>query len=162
MSLNWVYPDQSHSLPNVRQHQYLAMEDFFSASFLSAEFAASISRNSGAPMQHPREFEMDKFLGFFGDSGLGEQIGTTSTSYSDIRDIRSSPIASEYQSRYFRNKYDHFWSFFLIDDVIHRRPNVSKKRFTNNSYLTWFWWGKPWWFYRMPKDHWPNLLIVWK
>ena len=38
------------------------MEDFFSASFLSAEFAASISRNSGAPMQHPREFEMDKFL----------------------------------------------------------------------------------------------------
>jgi len=108
MSLNWVYPDQSHSLPNVRQHQYLAMEDFFSASFLSAEFAASISRNSGAPMQHPREFEMDKFLGFFGDSGLGEQIGTTSTSYSDIRDIRSSPIASEYQSRYFRNKYDHF------------------------------------------------------
>ena len=39
------------------------MEDFFSASFLSAEFAASISRNSGTPtMQYPREFDMTKFL----------------------------------------------------------------------------------------------------
>lgn len=28
-----MYPDQSHSLPHVRQHQYMAMEDFFNESF---------------------------------------------------------------------------------------------------------------------------------
>lgn len=30
-----VYPDQPHSLPLVRQHQYLAMEDFFDGAFAS-------------------------------------------------------------------------------------------------------------------------------
>lgn len=38
-----VYPDQSHSLPNVRQHQYLAMEDFFDGSF---QYQVSVSRNA--------------------------------------------------------------------------------------------------------------------
>ena len=38
-----MYPDQSHSLPRVRQHQYLAMEDFFDGSFEAGY--PSISRN---------------------------------------------------------------------------------------------------------------------
>ena len=37
-----MYPDQSHSLPQVRQHQYLAMEDFFDGAFQSD---VSTSRN---------------------------------------------------------------------------------------------------------------------
>ena len=52
-----VYPDQSHSLPNVRQHQYIAMEDFFAAAFNA--ITTSISRNNaGAHMV----FEMDNLL----------------------------------------------------------------------------------------------------
>lgn len=39
-----VYPDQTHSLLNVRQHQYLAMEDFLSRAFESSS-ATSLSRN---------------------------------------------------------------------------------------------------------------------
>jgi len=40
--MQWVYPDQTHSLSQVRQHQFLAMEDFFQATFTENP---SISRN---------------------------------------------------------------------------------------------------------------------
>jgi len=50
----WVYPDQSHSLPQVRQHQYLAMEDFLEATF---QDNPSISRND-----HQLYWDMDSLL----------------------------------------------------------------------------------------------------
>ena len=49
-----VYPDQSHSLPQVRQHQYLAMEDFLEATFHDNP---SISRNEGPPIN--MDFNLD-------------------------------------------------------------------------------------------------------
>lgn len=83
LCVSWVYPDQSHSLPNVRKHQYLSMVDFFEESFDHPN-----SRNYG---ETQTRFHIDDILGFLGRSYHDDESTTfASTIEQDLSSLQQS------------------------------------------------------------------------
>lgn len=104
-----VYPDQTHFLPHVRQHQYLAMEDFFDGSF---ESKTSTSRNEDM------YFDMDTILyGSRADSSAAENSRQQKARIPD-KDKHKAQVANKKKLKQELENEDEKPEKFVISDEV--------------------------------------------